>query len=156
MQNRSYGLWLNPATEKPRIFELFRDVIVLARDTGMWNRRELYRKRKTWLGLLTLRLDQRSIFFPAPAFSPRRRCTSRKSNSGRRSRVCETRFSAFGILVSADEGATACASDSKKFGAWDQNLITEWQVRYGGLGIMIYWRVEKQSVCIYSQLKSLS
>ena len=23
------------------------------------------------------------------------------------------------------EGTTACASDSKKFGAWDQNLITE-------------------------------
>lgn len=24
------------------------------------------------------------------------------------------------------EGTTACASDSKKFGAWDQNLLTEW------------------------------
>ncbi len=23
------------------------------------------------------------------------------------------------------EGTTACASDSKKFGAWDQNLMTE-------------------------------
>jgi len=30
------------------------------------------------------------------------------------------------------EGTTACASDSKKFGAWDQNLMTEWQARYGG------------------------
>jgi hypothetical protein len=49
------------------------------------------------------------------------------------------------------EGTTACASDSKKFGAWDQNLITEWHVRYGGPGIMIYWHVEKTSVCIYSQ-----
>jgi Tn3 transposase DDE domain len=29
------------------------------------------------------------------------------------------------------EGTTACASDSKKFGAWDQNLITEWHARYG-------------------------
>jgi hypothetical protein len=26
-------------------------------------------------------------------------------------------------------GTTACASDSKKFGAWDQNLMTEWHVR---------------------------
>ena len=54
------------------------------------------------------------------------------------------------------EGTTACASDSKKFGAWDQNLITEWHVRYGGPGVMIYWHVEKNSVCIYSQLKAPS
>ena len=54
------------------------------------------------------------------------------------------------------EGTTACASDSKQFGAWDQNLITEWHARYGGRGVMIYWHVEKNSVCIYSQLKSLS
>jgi Tn3 transposase DDE domain/Domain of unknown function (DUF4158) len=32
------------------------------------------------------------------------------------------------------EGTTACASDSKKFGAYDQNLLTEWHVRYGGRG----------------------
>lgn len=54
------------------------------------------------------------------------------------------------------EGTTACASDSKKFGAWDQNLMTEWHIRYGGRGIMIYWHVEKNSVCIYSQLKRCS
>lgn len=54
------------------------------------------------------------------------------------------------------EGTTACASDSKQFGAWDQNLITEWHARYGGRGVMIYWHVEKNSVCIYSQLKSPS
>lgn len=54
------------------------------------------------------------------------------------------------------EGTTACASDSKKFGAWDQNLMTEWHVRYGGRGVMIYWHVEKKSVCIYSQLKTCS
>lgn len=54
------------------------------------------------------------------------------------------------------EGSTACASDSKKFGAWDQNLLTEWHVRYGGRGVMIYWHVEKKSTCIYSQLKSCS
>jgi TnpA family transposase len=54
------------------------------------------------------------------------------------------------------EGTTACASDAKKFGAWDQNLITEWHARYGGPGVMIYWHVEKHSVCIYSQLKACS
>ena len=54
------------------------------------------------------------------------------------------------------EGTTACASDSKKFGAWDQNLMTEWHIRYGGRGVMIYWHVEKKSVYIYSQLKRCS
>jgi len=53
-------------------------------------------------------------------------------------------------------GTTACASDSKHFGAWDQNLTTQWHVRYGGRGIMIYWHVEKKSLCIHSQLKSPS
>ncbi|GGA58993.1 putative transposase [Kroppenstedtia guangzhouensis] len=54
------------------------------------------------------------------------------------------------------EGTTSCASDSKKFGAWDQNLMTEWHIRYRGRGIMIYWHVEKNSTCVYSQLKSCS
>lgn len=53
-------------------------------------------------------------------------------------------------------GTTACASDSKHFGAWDQNLTTQWHVRYGGRGIMIYWHVERHSLCIHSQLKSPS
>jgi TnpA family transposase len=26
-------------------------------------------------------------------------------------------------------------------------------MRYGGRGVMIYWHVEKNSVCVYSQLK---
>ena len=54
------------------------------------------------------------------------------------------------------EGTTACAADSKQFGAWDQNLMTEWHVRYGGRGVMIYWHVERRSTCIYSQLKTPS
>ena len=54
------------------------------------------------------------------------------------------------------EGTTSCASDSKKFGAWDQNLMTEWHIRYRGRGVMIYWHVERHSTCIYSQLKSCS
>ena len=54
------------------------------------------------------------------------------------------------------EATTACASDSKKFGAWDQNLLTEWSIRHRGRGVMIYWHVERKSVCVYSQLKSVS
>ncbi len=34
--------------------------------------------------------------------------------------------------------------------------MTEFHVRYGGAGVMIYWHVEKGRVCIYSQLKSCS
>lgn len=51
---------------------------------------------------------------------------------------------------------TSCASDSKHFGAWDQNLTSQWHMRYGGRGVMIYWHVERKSVCIYSQLKAPS
>ena len=51
---------------------------------------------------------------------------------------------------------TACASDSKKFGSWSSNFMTEWHNRYGGPGVMIYWHVERKSVCIYSQLKTYS
>lgn len=51
---------------------------------------------------------------------------------------------------------TACASDSKKFGSWDANLMTEWHNRYRGPGVMIYWHVERKGRCIYSQLKSCS
>ena len=54
------------------------------------------------------------------------------------------------------DATTTCASDSKKFGAWDQNLMTEWHNRYHGRGVMIYWHVEKNSTCIYSQLKTCS
>ncbi|MDR6224362.1 TnpA family transposase [Desmospora profundinema] len=52
------------------------------------------------------------------------------------------------------EATTSCASDSKKFGSWDQNLMTEWHPRYRGPGVMIYWHVEKNSACIHSQLKT--
>jgi len=51
---------------------------------------------------------------------------------------------------------TACASDSKQFGAWDQNLLTEWHMRYNGPGVMVYWHVEKNALCIYSQFKRVS
>lgn len=51
---------------------------------------------------------------------------------------------------------TSCASDSKKFGSWESNLMTQYHRRYGGYGVMIYWHVERRNVCIYSQLKSCS
>ncbi|MFI8850071.1 Tn3 family transposase [Streptomyces sp. NPDC053499] len=51
---------------------------------------------------------------------------------------------------------TACASDSKKFGSWPSNFMTEYHARYGGNGAMIYWHVERKNACIYSQLKSRS
>jgi TnpA family transposase len=54
------------------------------------------------------------------------------------------------------EATTTCASDSKHFGAWDQNLLTQYHLRYGGRGVMIYWHVERKSTCIYSQLKTCS
>jgi TnpA family transposase len=52
--------------------------------------------------------------------------------------------------------ATTTASDSKRFGSWDSNLMSEFHARYGGYGVMIYWHVEKGRVCIYSQLKACS
>lgn len=54
------------------------------------------------------------------------------------------------------EATTSCASDSKQFGAWDQNLLTEWHMRYGGRGIMVYWHVDKNATCVYCQFKRVS
>lgn len=51
---------------------------------------------------------------------------------------------------------TGCACDSTKVSCWDQNLITEWHVRYHGRGVMIYWHVDTNAACIYSQLKTCS
>jgi TnpA family transposase len=42
------------------------------------------------------------------------------------------------------EATTACASDAKKFAAWDQNLLTEWHIRY------------QKAACIHSQVKRCS
>jgi TnpA family transposase len=52
--------------------------------------------------------------------------------------------------------ATATASDSKRFGSWESNLMTQFHARYGSYGVMIYWHVERGRVCVYSQLKSCS
>ena len=54
------------------------------------------------------------------------------------------------------DATTACAADSKQFGAYDQNLMTEWHARYGGRGIMIDWHVATNATCIYSKLRRCS
>lgn len=75
-----------------------------------------------------------------------------------RTAITETVNGTFRIRNSSiwGEATTACASDSKKFGAYDQNLMTEWHARYGGRGIMIYWHVDTNSTCIYSKLRRCS
>jgi hypothetical protein len=37
-----------------------------------------------------------------------------------------------------------------------QARVGGWHQRYGGAGIMVYWHVERRSVCIYSQVTSTS
>ena len=49
-----------------------------------------------------------------------------------------------------------CASDGKRFESWSQNLMTEWRSRYRGYGVLVYWHVETNAVCIYSQLRNFS
>jgi len=51
-------------------------------------------------------------------------------------------------------GSTAVASDSTHFGAYDQNIFTQWHSRYGGRGVLICWHVERKSMAIHSQLVS--
>ncbi|MHC0449744.1 MAG: Tn3 family transposase [Candidatus Lariskella arthropodorum] len=50
--------------------------------------------------------------------------------------------------------STACAADSKQFGCFRKNLLTEWSPRHHTDGVMIYWHVSDQYICVYSQLKS--
>src|SRR5260370_24029407 len=82
--------------------------------------------------------------------------TFAENRCARPSATSSTPRSVLGVRTSGARGTTACASDSKKFGVWDQNLLTEWHIRYRGPGVMIYWHVEKGAVCVYSQLKSCS
>ncbi len=49
---------------------------------------------------------------------------------------------------------TACASDGKQFGSWDQNLMAASNPHYMNTGIMAYWHVDNNNTCIYSQLKN--
>jgi TnpA family transposase len=70
-------------------------------------------------------------------------------------RVASATFAARNPLIWG-EATTTCASDSKQLGAWDQNLRTEYSQRHFGAGVMVYWHVEKKSVCIYSKIKTVS
>ncbi|MCP3679657.1 MAG: Tn3 family transposase [Gammaproteobacteria bacterium] len=46
------------------------------------------------------------------------------------------------------------ATDSKRINVWDQNLMSQWHARYKNSGVMVYWHVDKKSLCVYSQLKT--
>lgn len=50
--------------------------------------------------------------------------------------------------------STACAADSKQFGCFTKNLLTEWSPRHHSSGVMIYWHVSDQYICVYSQMKA--
>ncbi len=52
--------------------------------------------------------------------------------------------------------ASICASDGKYLSAWDQNLVSEFNPHYNRRGVMAYWHVERNSLCIYSQLRGTS
>jgi TnpA family transposase len=49
---------------------------------------------------------------------------------------------------------TTVACDSKKLNSWDQNLMNEWHGRYKGHGVMVYWHVDTNALCIHSQSKT--
>ena len=52
--------------------------------------------------------------------------------------------------------SNACASDGKRFESWQQNLLSEGRNRYKGNGILIYWHVQTDAICLYSQLRSFA
>jgi TnpA family transposase len=54
------------------------------------------------------------------------------------------------------QGTTGCACDSTKIAVWDENLMSEYHVRYKGHGVMIYLHVDKKSMIIHSRLKTCS
>ena len=54
------------------------------------------------------------------------------------------------------EGTTGCACDSTKISVWDENLMSEYHVRYRGYGAMIYLHVDKNATIIHSRLKTCS
>jgi len=50
--------------------------------------------------------------------------------------------------------STGCACDSKQLGSWMGNIMSSWHPRYKDYGVMVYWHVDTNSLCIYSQLKN--
>ena len=108
----------------------------------------------TNVGLKRIASQQPSVTFEELRYVKRRFV----QKDALRTAIAEIVNGTFRIRQSAiwGEVTTACASDSKQFGAYDQNLMTEWHARYGGRGIMIYWHVDTNSTCIYSQLRRCS
>ncbi len=51
---------------------------------------------------------------------------------------------------------TACTSDGKYLGAWDQNMVTDWNPHYQKRGFLSYWHSDLKSAGIYSQVKGTS
>ncbi|MFE2867096.1 Tn3 family transposase [Embleya sp. NPDC059259] len=50
----------------------------------------------------------------------------------------------------------AGVSDRRRFGSWSSNLMTRWHQLYYGPGVLIHWHVERKSVCVYSQLGTVT
>ncbi|HSL87286.1 MAG TPA: Tn3 family transposase, partial [Bacteroidales bacterium] len=48
---------------------------------------------------------------------------------------------------------TACTSDGKYLGAWEQNLVTQWNPHYQEAGIMMYSTIDKNSAGIHAQVR---
>lgn len=45
-------------------------------------------------------------------------------------------------------------SDSKQISSFSDNMVTQWHPRYKRKGVMIYWHLNKNHICIFSQLKN--
>ena len=48
---------------------------------------------------------------------------------------------------------TACTSDGKYIGSWEQNLVAQWNPHYQECGIMMYSMIDKNSAGIHSQVR---
>ena len=51
------------------------------------------------------------------------------------------------------KNSTTCTSDGKYLGAWEQNLVAQWNPHYQETGIMSYFLVDENSTGIHSQVK---
>jgi TnpA family transposase len=49
--------------------------------------------------------------------------------------------------------ATTCTSDGKYLGAWEENLVAQWNPHYQECGIMSYFMVDNNSAGIHSQVR---
>lgn len=51
------------------------------------------------------------------------------------------------------KNTTTCTSDGKYLGAWEQNLVAQWNPHYQECGIMSYFLVDENSAGIHSQVR---